>query len=134
MTDVYSKGKRSEIMSRVRNKRTGPEDKVAAILRELGIRYARNVTTLPGKPDFVIRPKQTLIFVNGCFWHGHSNCKRTKLPHSNRGFWVAKIGKNKRRDTRTRRTLREEGWHVWVVWQCRLRKLQQVRRRLSRLL
>lgn len=106
---------------------------MAEILRELGVRYRRNVKTMPGKPDFVIHAQQTAIFVNGCFWHGHKNCKRSKLPDSNREFWAAKIEKNKQRDARTERMLRQRGWHVWTIWQCRLRNLEQVRRRLSSL-
>ena len=133
MTDVYTKAKRSEIMSRVKNKRTGPEDRIARILRSLGVHYRRNLKALPGKPDFVVSAKQTLIFVNGCFWHGHANCKRAKLPHSNREFWVKKIRQNKRRDAKTARALRREGWHVWTIWQCHLRNPELVRRRLRKL-
>jgi len=134
MTDVYTKAKRSEIMSRVRNKRTSPEDSVAALLRQLGIRYRRNVRTLPGQPDFSIRSRDTVIFVNGCFWHGHLNCKRAKLPATNVEFWKNKIATNQRRDRRVRRQLRQRGWHVITIWQCRLRSLEQVTRRLERLL
>ena len=134
MTDVYSKAKRSEIMSRVRNKKTTPEDKVAQILRQLGIAYRRNLKTLPGKPDFVIYRRRTVLFVNGCFWHGHENCKRAHLPDTNRDFWAVKIAKNKRRDAKIQRMLRREGWHVWILWQCRLRRPAQIRRRLIPLL
>ncbi len=134
MTDIYSKAKRSEIMSRVKNRRTGPEDKVAALLRELGLKYRRNVGALPSQPDFVVRSKKTVIFVNGCFWHGHLNCNRAKLPDTNRDFWEKKITTNKRRDCRNARKLRGEGWRVINVWQCRLRKCEQVRERLARLL
>lgn len=132
MTDVYSKAKRSEIMSRVKNKRTQPEDQVAAMLEELGIKYDRNEKRLPGQPDFVIRQKKTLIFVNGCFWHGHANCKRAKLPSSNAAFWREKIRTNKRRDRRNARLLRGDGWHVMTVWQCRLRKSSRVLDRLRK--
>ncbi|MFC1635977.1 very short patch repair endonuclease [Planctomycetota bacterium] len=130
--DIYSKSKRSEIMSRVRNRRTAPEDKVASILRELGIKYRRNVKTLPGQPDFVVKSRKTVIFVNGCFWHGHPNCKRAKLPDSNKAFWENKIATNKRRDRRTAVKLRKEGWHIITVWQCRLRKPAVVLSRLKR--
>jgi len=133
MTDVYTKAKRSEIMSRVKNKRTAPEDRVALILRALGIRYRRNVKTLPGKPDFVVSAKRTVIFVNGCFWHGHRNCKRSKLPGSNRDFWKEKIRSNRRRDARTARALRRQGWRVWTIWQCHLRNPEAVRQRLREL-
>ena len=134
MTDVYSKRKRSEIMSRVRNTKTGPEESVAKILRGLGIRYRRNVKGLPGTPDFVVRSRQTVIFMHGCFWHGHSNCGRAKLPTSHPMFWVRKVQTNKKRDARKSRELRRMGWHVWTVWQCHLRKPEQVQRRLSKLI
>ncbi len=132
MTDIYSKAKRSEIMSRVKNRRTEPEDKVAALLRELGVKYRRNVKTLPGQPDFVVRSEKTVIFVNGCFWHGHPNCNRAKLPASNRAFWERKITTNKKRDRRNARQLRKQGWHVIAIWQCRLRNMERVSRRLKR--
>ena len=133
MVDIYSKSKRSEIMSRVRNLRTAPEDSVASLLRELGIKYRRNVKTLPGQPDFVVRSKKTVIFVNGCFWHGHPNCNRAKLPDSNKAFWE-KIATNKRRDRRTAVKLRKEGWHIITIWQCRLRRAKQVEKRFQQVL
>ncbi|MHC4174961.1 MAG: very short patch repair endonuclease [Planctomycetota bacterium] len=132
MVDIYSKSKRSEIMSRVRNRRTAPEDKVAALLKELGVKYRRNVKTLPGQPDFVVRSKRMVIFVNGCFWHGHPNCNRAKLPDGNRAFWEKKIATNKRRDRRTAEKLRKENWHVMTVWQCSLRSRERILERLKR--
>jgi len=132
MTDVYSREKRSEIMSRVRNKKTGPEDSVAATLRQLKIRFKQNVSSLPGKPDFVINKYRTVVFVNGCFWHGHSGCKRAKLPSSNIQFWKNKIAKNKKRDNFNTRLLRNNGWRVFVVWQCNL-KIVTLKSHLSRI-
>ncbi len=134
MTDVYTKAKRSEIMSRVRNRRTTPEEQVASLLRKLGIRYRRNVKSLPGQPDFVVKSARTAIFVNGCFWHGHANCNRAKLPQTNTDFWVSKIARNKKRDARTTRQLRRQGWHVLTVWQCHLRRLEGVKERLRRVI
>lgn len=133
MVDIYSKSKRSEIMSCVRNRRTAPEDEVAALLKRMGVKYRRNVKTISGQPDFVVRSKSTVIFVNGCFWHGHPNCNRAKLPDSNRAFWEKKITANKTRDRRIAHKLRKEGWRVINVWQCHLRKYEQVRKRLTRL-
>lgn len=133
MVDIYSKSKRSEIMSCVRNRRTAPEDEVAALLKGMGVKYRRNVKTISGQPDFVVRSKSTVIFVNGCFWHGHPNCNRAKLPDSNRAFWEKKITANKTRDRRIAHKLRKEGWRVINVWQCHLRKYEQVRKRLTRL-
>lgn len=121
-------------MSRVRNRRTGPEDEVAVLLGEMGIRYRRNVKSIAGQPDLVVSSKKVVIFVNGCFWHGHPNCSRAKLPDTNRAFWEAKIATNKKRDLRNARKLRAEGWRVVNVWQCRLRKRERVMSRLARLL
>lgn len=134
MVDVHSKQKRSEIMSRIRGKKTGPEQAVAAILHKMGIRYCRNVKYLPGCPDFVIRKQMTVIFVHGCFWHRHRNCKRASTPKTNKAFWMEKLTANERRDRRNARKLRSKGWRVLTVWQCRLRKPDQVARRLRRLL
>lgn len=134
VTDVYSKAKRSNIMSRVKNKRTTPEEAVAELLRQLGIRYRRNVRRLPGQPDFAIKSAKTAVFVNGCFWHGHTNCKRAGLPSTNCEFWKQKIATNKKRDRRSVSRLRKMGWRIVTVWQCRLRRPDQVRRRLARVL
>ena len=132
MADVYTKSKRSEIMSRVRNKGTSPEETVAALLRDLGVKYRRNDKTLPGQPDFSVRSAKLAIFVNGCFWHGHANCSRAKLPDSNVSFWKRKIGVNKKRDRNTARRLRQKGWHIITIWQCRLRRPNRVRARLEK--
>ncbi len=132
MTDVYTKAKRSEIMARVKNRRTKPEEKVAALLRRLKVRYRRNVRSLAGEPDFVIRSAQTVVFVHGCFWHNHVGCKRGKLPATNRAFWKRKITENKRRDARVARQLRKNGWHVLTIWQCGLRNSERVLNRLNR--
>ena len=132
MADVYTKSKRSEIMSRVRNNRTSPEEAVAELLRELGVKYRRNDRSLPGQPDFSVRSHRTAIFVNGCFWHGHANCARAKLPQTNVVFWVNKIETNKRRDRRVRRQLRQRGWRTITIWQCRLRNPDRVFGRLAK--
>ncbi|MDY7010281.1 MAG: DNA mismatch endonuclease Vsr [Planctomycetota bacterium] len=134
MVDVYTKAKRSEIMSHVRNRRTAPEEKVAGLLRKLQVRYRRNVKSLLGQPDFVVSSVKTVIFVHGCFWHGHTDCKRAKLPETNRAFWIGKIAKNRRRDARTARLLRKRGWHVMTIWQCRLRNPDRVLNRLKKML
>jgi DNA mismatch endonuclease (patch repair protein) len=134
MADVYTKAKRSEIMARVKNRKTNPEEQVARILRNLKVRYRRNVRLLTGEPDFVIRSAGTVVFVHGCFWHNHGGCKRAKLPVTNRVFWKRKITGNKRRDARIARQLRKAGWHVLTIWQCALREPEQVGIRLRRAL
>jgi len=134
MTDVYSKSKRSEIMSRVKSRGTGPEGTVAALLRKLGMSYRRNSESMPGHPDFVMKHVKAVIFVHGCFWHNHPGCRRAKLPKTNAGFWKRKIRGNRLRDIRTTRLLRSRGWRVITVWQCHLRRPEAVLKRLTRLL
>jgi len=134
MADIYDKAKRSEIMSCVKHTRTAPEEKVASLLKKLKIRYSRNAKSLPGSPDFVVKSAKTVIFVHGCFWHGHSNCKLARRPKTNRKFWFKKAVGNRRRDLRKNRLLRKDGWHIATIWQCRLRKPDQVLKRLKRLL
>ena len=134
MVDIYSKSKRSEIMSHVRNRKTSAENKVAHLLQVLKVKYRRNVRSLPGEPDFLVTSAKTVVFVHGCFWHKHSNCNRAKLPKSNRSFWKRKIEGNRKRDERIARLLRKEGWHVITVWQCALRNPERVLRRLRRMI
>lgn len=133
MTDVYAKSKRSEIMSRIKSSKTSPENAIASILRKLKIKFRRNVRSLPGQPDFVIPLNKTAIFVNGCFWHNHTNCNRAKLPSTNRTFWKRKILGNKQRDQRIARLLRKRGWHVIRIWQCRLSQPEKVTRQIERI-
>ena len=134
MADIYDKAKRSEIMSCVKHTRTAPEEKVASLLKKLKIKYRRNVKSLPGQPDFVVKSAETVIFVHGCFWHGHPNCRLARRPKTNRKFWEQKVVDNRRRDSRKERLLRKQGWHVMTIWQCRLRNLDQIVGRLKRML
>ncbi|MFP4106367.1 MAG: very short patch repair endonuclease [Phycisphaerae bacterium] len=133
MADVYSKKKRREIMSRVRSKGTKPEEAVAEILDSMGVDYTRNVNDLPGCPDFVVGEKQTVLFVHGCFWHGHRNCSRAKKPGTNARFWDEKISGNQRRDRRNARRLRKQGWTVLTVWQCKLRSIKERQKTVRRI-
>lgn len=119
MSDIYSKSKRSDIMSKISGKETKPEILVRKHLFSEGFRFRKNVKDLPGKPDIVLPKYKTVIFIHGCFWHGHS-CKRGTLPQTNYEFWKEKIGKNIERDNRNINELREEGWNVIVIWQCEI--------------
>ncbi|MFA5783242.1 MAG: DNA mismatch endonuclease Vsr [Phycisphaerae bacterium] len=134
MADIYDKAKRSQLMSCVRQSRTEPEEKVKSILEDLKIRYQRNVKKLPGSPDFAIPSAKTVIFVHGCFWHAHLNCKLARRPKTNNKFWTKKAVDNRRRDARKNYFLRKAGWRVITIWQCRLRKPEQVTKRLRRIL
>lgn len=121
MTDTVSKAKRSEIMSRVKGKETTPEIIVRKYLFSRGLRYRKNVKTLPGTPDIVLPKYKTIILVNGCFWHGHQDCKYAHLPTTNLNYWEKKIADNVERDERKRQELENLGYKVLVVWQCQLK-------------
>ena len=105
-------------MAAIRSRDTKPELKVRRWLWSHGYRYRLNVKSVPGKPDIVMRPYRTAIFVNGCFWHGHEGC--CKIPQTNRDFWVGKIRRNQERDQENDRLLQDNGWQVIVVWECQL--------------
>ena len=110
---------RHRCMSHIRSQGTKPELKVRRWLWSHGYRYRLNVRSVPGKPDIVLRPYRTAIFVNGCFWHGHEGC--CKIPQTNREFWVAKIQRNRERDQENYRVLQKNGWQVIVIWECQLK-------------
>ncbi|HMR31421.1 MAG TPA: very short patch repair endonuclease [Geminicoccaceae bacterium] len=111
---------RSALMRRVRQKRTAPEEAVAAMLRRAGAGYRRNVRGLPGSPDFANRTRGWAIFVMGCFWHGHTDCRMATVPKRNRDFWLDKLQANRRRDARKIRALRAMAMRVCLVWECQL--------------
>lgn len=119
MSDIYSTQKRKEIMSKISSKETKPEILVRKYLFAKGFRYRKNVKELPGTPDIVLPKYKTVIFVNGCFWHGHT-CKKGNLPASNYDFWVKKIERNKVRDLFNMESLKKLGWHVIIIWQCEI--------------
>lgn len=121
MADIKTKESRSYNMSRIAGKDTKPEELVRKYLFSKGFRYRKNVKKLPGTPDLVLPKYRTVIFVNGCFWHGHEGCKYFVWPKSNAEFWRQKIETNISRDRRKEAQLREMGWNVIVVWECELR-------------
>lgn len=125
MADKLTPAKRSWNMSRIKGKNTKPELLVRKFLFAQGIRY-RIHTTLPGRPDIVIKKKRIAVFVNGCFWHGHTECKDAGIPKSNTAFWQNKIGGNVERDTRNRLKLEQDGWKVITLWECELGKDREI--------
>ena len=106
-------------MSRIRGRDTKPELVVRRWLWHQGFRYRLYVKSLPGRPDIVMRKWRTVIFVNGCFWHGH-DCQSDRRPSTNARFWQEKIERNRERDARNVAALQAAGWHVLVVWECQL--------------
>lgn len=134
MTDVFSTEKRSAIMSRVKNMNTADEVLVRRELHRLGYRFRLHGRDLPGKPDIVFRKRRKVIFVHGCFWHGHAECPRAKLPHSRREFWNAKIEANKTRDRGAVEQLETLGYSILTIWSCELRAKQGLSKRLVQFL
>ena len=120
--DVHSKEVRSYNMSCIKGKGTKPEEMVRKYLFSHGFRYRKNDKRLPGTPDIVLPKYKTVIFVNGCFWHGHEGCKYFVWPKNNAEFWKAKILQNIERDKRDFERLENAGWKVIVVWECQLKK------------
>jgi DNA mismatch endonuclease, patch repair protein len=118
MADVFTREQRSRIMSRIHGTNTKPEMAVRKRLYSMGYRYRLHYSKLPGKPDIVLPKHKKAIFVHGCFWHAHKDCKRSKPPSSNVEFWHAKIGQTVERDRRSVEALVELGWQVLTVWSC----------------
>ena len=125
---------RSDMMASIRSKGTAPEMSVRRTLHRLGYRYRLHCADLPGRPDLVFPSRRKVIFVNGCFWHQHSGCKRASIPKSNRDFWLKKLHGNLIRDARNADLLRSEGWGVETVWECELQNPEAVGRRLAEFL
>jgi len=134
MPDVFSKEKRSRIMSRVKGRNTKPEILVRSMIHRMGYRFRLHRRDLPGNPDIVLPRHKKVVFVHGCFWHGHKGCKRSARPSSNKAFWKKKLDGNIERDKRKRRELRRLGWEYLIIWQCELRRPDRVRRKLDRFL
>jgi DNA mismatch endonuclease (patch repair protein) len=123
MADIFSPQKRSEVMSRIRSGNTKPEIRLRSMLHSMGFRFTINSVRnrkLPGRPDIIMPRLKTVIFVHGCFWHGHENCGDFKMPKSRQEYWVAKIGGNQARDGRVKVELEALGWRVLTIWACRL--------------
>jgi DNA mismatch endonuclease (patch repair protein) len=119
--DVHDKKTRSYNMSQIKGKNTKPEELVRKYLFSQGFRYRKNDKRLPGSPDIVLPKYKTVIFINGCFWHGHVGCKYFVWPKSNEEFWKNKIETNIARDKKKIKNLEELGWNVLTVWECKLK-------------
>ncbi len=137
--DRMTKEQRSRCMASIHSKDTKPELLVRRYLFAHGYRYRLNHPRLPGHPDIVMRKYRTVIFVNGCFWHGHEGCRYFRMPQSRVDFWQAKIERNQTRDREEQHKLASMGWHCITVWECQLkpkvreRTLQALERTLNRI-
>ena len=119
--DNRSKEARSKNMSNIPSKNTKAEETVRKYLFRKGFRYRKNVSSMPGKPDIVLPKYKTVVFVNGCFWHGHEGCKWFIPPKTNTDFWNKKFNYNIERDKRNYSKLEEMGWKIFIVWECEIR-------------
>lgn len=129
MVDTRTPEQRSRIMKSVGTAHTGPEIVVRRILHKLGYRFRLHRNDLPGRPDIVLPRHRTVIFVHGCFWHGHS-CPKGRPPKSRKDYWLPKISGNRERDGRNVKTLDDLGWKYIIVWQCETRDIASLRRSL----
>ena len=125
MADVHSKEVRSYNMSRIKSKDTKPEMLVRRFLHANGFRYRLHVKDLPGKPDIVLPKYKTVIFVHGCFWHGHKGCKYFVVPKTRTQWWLNKINTNIANDKKAFRALQKEGWKIINLWECKTKPAKQ---------
>lgn len=134
MVDIFDKKKRSEIMSSVKSKDTQPEIVVRKLLRSMGYGYRLHRKDLPGTPDIVLTKYKKVIFIHGCFWHGHEGCSRAKLPQINKEFWQEKIEKNILRDQNAVQDLRVRGWASLIIWTCEIRDEEKLKEKIIKFL
>lgn len=132
MADVHTSAQRSYNMSQVKGKNTKPEMLVRRFLHAHGYRYKLHDKALPGKPDIVLPKYKTVIFIHGCFWHGHTDCRYATIPKTRTDWWLQKINTNQANDTKHQKALRKLGWKIITIWECDLKaaKREQVLMRL----
>jgi DNA mismatch endonuclease (patch repair protein) len=133
-TDVFDAAKRSAVMRRVKGKDTAPERRVRRLIWSLGGRYRLNRADLPGKPDIVLAGRRLVVFVHGCFWHGHDCARGARVPKANRDYWLGKVARNRSRDATVLAALQAAGWRVETVWECELKDLAALEQRMRRIL
>jgi DNA mismatch endonuclease (patch repair protein) len=133
MVDTRTPEQRRRIMQSVAQRNTGPEVRVRRALHRLGYRFRLHGKSLPGRPDIVFPSRRKVVFIHGCFWHGH-NCSKGRLPKSRPEYWIPKIEANKARDERSVNELRKAGWESHVVWQCEIAKIDEAVGAITRFL
>jgi DNA mismatch endonuclease, patch repair protein len=126
MTDIVDKQTRSRMMAGIRGKDTQPEMALRRALHVRGFRFRLHSKNVPGRPDLIFRKYRAVVFVHGCFWHRHTDCRYSTMPATRPDFWQAKFKTNVARDSTVRATLIEAGWRVATVWECALRKPDKV--------
>jgi len=125
LADIFSPGKRSEIMRKIKPRGSKQEIFIRKLVHSMGYRYRLHKKNLPGTPDLVFPKYKKVIFVHGCFWHGHEGCKRSALPTTNFEFWKKKISGNVKRDKSNYQRLEQLGWKYMTVWQCEIKESQK---------
>lgn len=128
--DIVDSATRSRMMAAIRGKNTGPEIVVRRYLHALGYRFRIHRKDLPGKPDIVMPKLRTCIFVHGCFWHRHPDCRYAYTPKSRLDFWLPKFAKNVERDLAAQSALRELGWNLVIIWECETKKIDLLRQKI----
>jgi len=128
--DHVNSNRRSEIMRKIHGKNTAPELQVRKLVFSLGYRYRLHNKLLPGTPDLVFAGKKKIIFVHGCFWHLHPNCPKARIPKSRIEYWEPKLEENRKRDEKALAQLDALGWKVLVIWQCELRNLEHLEKKI----
>lgn len=131
--DVLTEKQRHENMSNIRSQNTKPEELVRKYLFSKGFRYRKNDERYPGKPDIVLPKYNAIVFVHGCFWHHHSDCKEARIPDTNSSYWTSKFRKNIQRDAEVQQQLKNMGWNVITVWECELSNKKKRETRLKAL-
>lgn len=132
--DNLTTGQRKLCMSKIRSKNTQPEIKVKRLLSRLGVSYRKYDSKLPGNPDIVIPSSRKIIFVNGCFWHQHKNCKKQAVPKVNKKYWLEKLKRNIDRLEGDIKELRKAGWHIYKIWECQTTNENKLAQRVLRIL
>ncbi|KYQ80838.1 very short patch repair endonuclease [Acinetobacter lactucae] len=122
MVDIVDSATRSRMMSNIKGRNTKPELLIRGLLHAQGFRFRIHRKDLPGKPDIVLPKYKAIIFIHGCFWHGHQNCRLFKLPASRTEFWEAKISKNQENDLKAKDLLLNSGWRICTIWECAIRR------------
>lgn len=131
MTDTLSPTERGERMSRIHGKDTKPEILVRRLIHSMGYRYRLHAKDLPGHPDLVFRSRKKAILVHGCFWHQHQECRQYRMPKTKTDFWIPKLEANKRRDSANQAKLLEMGWSLLILWECQLKDLETLAKRIK---
>lgn len=129
--DTFSAADKSLRMALVKGKDTRPEMVVRRLIHGLGFRYRLHEKSLPGKPDLVFRKRRKVVFVHGCFWHRHENCRLARLPKSRVDFWMPKLNRNRERDAENVARLSELGWEALVIWECEITRVDLLEQRIK---